>query len=109
MAATQQAPVLLLLGRVFWLVLGPFLLIILCIAGFTKGGGWLTGADLGFLAILCALVLARWYEFHGGNPRTNMGEPATWSHFHRYVLVVIPLGLGIWVLANIVENHILVP
>ena len=109
MTFARPAPLLLLLGRVFWIILGPLLLLILVVGSFHRGNGWLTAADVAFLAILGGLILARWYEFQGGNPTTNMGEPATWSHFRRYVQVTIPLGLGVWIVANVIENHLLVP
>ena len=105
MTTERSTPVLPVFGRIFWMIFGPGLLLILVVAGFNKGAGWFTTADFVFLAILGGLILARWCEFRGGSPKTNMGEPATWAHFRRYVLITIPLGLGAWVLANLLENH----
>lgn len=104
MPAESNTLVLPILGRVFWLMLGPLLLVLMTFIIASTGNGWLTPADLVFFGILVALVIARWLEFRGGNPQTAEGQPATPEHFRRYLIVVIALGLGLWLIANIVGN-----
>jgi len=105
MTPAQSTPVLPVFGRFFWMMLGPILLFLIWLGGINQGGGWLTIADFAFLAIVGGLILARWLEFRGGQPKTPMGEPATWDQFRRYALVVALGGLTAWVLANLAANH----
>ena len=107
MTAGQSTPLLLVVARIYWLFLGPVILGALTLVAFSSKGGWLTMIDFMFLALLGGLILARWYEFRGGNPQTNMGEPATWAHFRRYALITVLFGLSVWVLTNLLENHVL--
>lgn len=105
MTPEPSTPLLPVFGRIFWMILGPMLLIILLVANFKKGNGWFTVADFVILAIFAGLVLGRWCEFRGGNPQTSMGEPANWSHLRRYALGAMLVGIGAWVLVNLFENH----
>lgn len=105
MSSTQSTPVVPVLGRVFWMILGPCLLILVWLGGISRGGGWLTVADIAFLAIVGGLVLGRWLEFRGGTPQTSTGQPATWDQFKRYALFAILIGFSCWVLANLLANH----
>ena len=59
------------LTRLYWMMLGPLLLALLAYVVIKTGNGWLTGADIGFLAVLAGLLLARWLEFRGGNDTTR--------------------------------------
>ncbi len=107
MATHTSTPFLAILGRVFWMMLGPMLLVLMTFMIATTGNGWLTHADFGFLGILVAIMIARWLEFRGGNPQTAEGQPATPAHLRRYLIAVVVLGLGLWVMANVVGNYLL--
>ncbi|MFI5458573.1 MAG: hypothetical protein ACHRXM_24330 [Isosphaerales bacterium] len=50
------------------------------------------------------MLIGRWSEFRFGLPLTATGEPANADHLRRYVWVMGGLGLGIWVVANLVGN-----
>ena len=76
------------LARLFWMMFGPILLAVFAYLIIKTGNGWLTRFDFAFLAILGGVILARWLEFRGGNPRTAEGEPATAAHLRRYVIAV---------------------
>ena len=105
---TEQPPTksfALVLARMFWIQLGPMILIILALNIIMYGRGWFTALDLIFLALLGGLVLARWFEFRGGNPLTSTGEPATKSHLRRYAIGSTIAGLGTWVFANLLGNY----
>jgi hypothetical protein len=71
------------------------------------GSGWLTWADAGYLAVLGGMVLARWQEFRRGNAKTTDGQPATPAHLRHYLQTTVPLGVGMWVVANVIGNHLL--
>jgi hypothetical protein len=92
------------LARFYWMMLGPLILALLTIAN-VNGKGWFGMADVAFLVMLAGLVVARWYEFRRGDPTTSTGEPATPNDLRRYVIGVIVIGLGLWVLANLAGNY----
>lgn len=96
-----------IVARLFWMMVGPLLLLGLAYAIVKSGEGWLTAADLGFLGVLAGVMLARWLEFRGGNPRTADGEPATPAHLRRYLIGAALIGLGAWVIANLIANNVL--
>jgi hypothetical protein len=73
----------------------------------SRGGGWLTPYDIGYFVVLGAMFLGRGLEFLGGNPQTADGEPATAAHLQRYLLVGAVVGLAVWVVANVIGNHVL--
>lgn len=98
-------PLFVLFSRVFWMMLGPMMLGLLTLTIISIGTSWFTPADFGFLALLGGLLLARWIEFLGGDPRNAMGEPASPGDFRQYVLGTIVLGLVVWVFANLLGNH----
>jgi hypothetical protein len=96
-----------LFGRVFWMMVGPLSLVLLTFAIVQIGSGWLTWADCLYLAVLGGMVLARWQEFRRGSPRTTDGRPATRGDLRHYVQTAVPVGVGIWVAANVVGNYVL--
>ncbi len=95
------------LARLFWMLLGPAFLTICLYRIATAGTGWTTFADLVYFVILGGMILGRWVEFRAGNPRTSTGEPAAPADLRRYVLAVAAGGLLLWVVANVVGNHLL--
>lgn len=94
-------------ARVFWMLLGPLLLVPITFKVVEYGNGWLTVFDFAFLGVLCALMLARCFEFFKGHPLTAEGQPATPSHLKRYLVGTVAVGLPIWVAANVLGNYIL--
>jgi len=93
-------------ARVFWMMLGPAILLT-CATLIVKspGTGWHTGADIVYLMALVGMILGRWAEHRAGNPHNGMGEPSTPSDLRRYIIVVAILGTATWVAANIVSNY----
>lgn len=87
------------------MMIGPMVLFVIAYIIGTRGGGWFTAADIVFLTVLGGLILARWVEFRGGNAETSTGEPATSGHLRRYAAGTVVLGLGVWVVANMIGNH----
>lgn len=92
------------LTRVFWTMVGPMALFLLLTGIVTNNNGWFTPADVGFLAVLIGLILARVVEFQGGNPRTASGDPATPAHLRKYIIATLIFGLCVWVVANMIAN-----
>jgi len=108
MSFVRETSALVLFGRTFWIMFGPLMLVAsgLMIL-FNVGSGWRTGADIVYLASLAGMILGRWLEFQGGNPRTSTGEPASARDFRRFMLWIGIGGVGAWVFINLVSNHLL--
>jgi hypothetical protein len=104
-SAQPTSSLFVLASRVFWMMVGPMMLAILALSIVRIGTSWFTPADFAFLVVLGLVLLARWVEFRGGNPQTAAGEPATPDHLRRYVVITLALGLGVWIVANLVGNY----
>jgi hypothetical protein len=105
MTAKATNSAFVILGRIYWVMIGPMLLVILTLTSLANSGGWFTPADFGFLAALGGLPFGRWLEFQGGDPRTSTGEPATRDQLRRYALATTLAGLAVWVVANLIGNY----
>lgn len=107
MVDSRITPLIAVLGRLFWMMVGPMALILTIYFIVTSGTGWRTVADLLYFIILGGMILGKWLEFRGGSPQTTSGDPATPADLRRYILMVVILGPVVWVLANLVGNHLL--
>lgn len=107
MSASGTTSLPVVFGRLFWMMAGPVLLLLTLYSIVTSGTGWWTIADLLYFVILWGMLLGKWVEFHGGNPQTTTGEPATKADLRRYVLITTILVSALWVLANLIGNHLL--
>jgi hypothetical protein len=105
---TARDSVLILIGRLFWMMAGPFCLLLCAVLILNRpGSGWLTGVDVLYWLAVAGMILGRFSEYWGGDPRNAMGEPATTAELRRYVALVAIVGPTLWVAANIVSNHLL--
>lgn len=95
------------LARVVWMLIGPLALAVLAYNIIKTAGGWLTGADFAYLAVLVAIGLARWVEFRYGKPETAQGEPATPGDLRRYLIGLSVVGILAWACANVMGNYLL--
>jgi hypothetical protein len=100
-------PLYALFSRLFWMMAGPMLLGFLTWQIVTASSGWLTALDLAFFVVLGGMVLSRLAEYLSGRGQTVYGERATRSHVSRYAAVVAIGGLSVWLVANLVGNHVL--
>lgn len=108
MSAPKPIDSIWVLGaRLTWISLGPLLLIIATTAIVSQGQGWTTFVDGVFAVAVGLMILGRWVEMRSGSATTADGQPAHWGHFRRYVQVLLPFALSVWVVANIVGNHVL--
>ncbi len=99
MQTTASFPALV--GRLSWMIFGPFFLMALAFHIAGRADAWFDPSDLIYLVILGATFVGRWAEFRLGVPMTASGEPATPELLRRYAL---GLGLGLWVAANLIGN-----
>jgi hypothetical protein len=94
-------------ARLTWIIAGPVALVGITYGIVSGGTGWLTGLDAAFGVVAGLMLLGRWAEQRSGSAITLTGEPATPEQLKRYVTILIPVTAAIWVIANIVGNHVL--
>jgi hypothetical protein len=92
-------------GRFFWIIAGPMFLMVLALNIAQRNTGWFTVLDLSYFIILGGMLLGRWLEFRSGGAMTGIGEPATLADLRRYFVTTTLVGLGLWVLVNLIGNH----
>jgi hypothetical protein len=87
--------------------LGPLALLGITWGIVWQGTGWVTGLDAAFAVVVGLMVLGRWVEQRSGSATTLTGEPATLAQCRRYMTLLPPLAAGVWIVANVVGNHVL--
>jgi hypothetical protein len=92
-------------GRLSWMIVGPFALALVAVGITERRDGWFGALDLIYFVVLGAMLLGRWLEFQYSRPLTAAGEPASVHDLRRYALVLGALGLGAWVVANLIGNQ----
>jgi len=97
----------LLGARMTWIMVGPIVLLAVTYGIVSGGTGWLTCLDVAFGIVAGLMLVGRWAEHRSGSATTSRGEPATPEHLKRYVTVLIPVMAAVWVIANLVGNHVL--
>jgi hypothetical protein len=107
MESKGTTSVLVLLERLFWILVGPMILLALVVGIIRTGNGWLTATDFAYFGVLGGVMLARWLEFRSGQAQTAYGTPATTGDLRRYALGLAAVGLTVWVIANVIGNHVL--
>ena len=105
MAADTAPSLSTFAARIFWMLLGPLLLLVFAVNIADKGSGWFTPGDIAFLFVLGGMMLARWWEFRGGTALNTMGEPVTATDLRRYAVLATIVGLGFWIVANLIGNY----
>jgi len=94
-------------ARLTWVAVGPLALLGIVYGIVSAGTGWWTGLDAAFAVFAVLILLGRWVEYRSGTATSLHGEPTTPAQFRRYLLVVPALGLGAWLVANLLGNHVL--
>jgi hypothetical protein len=106
--ASKPISSLAVLGaRLTWILLGPLALLGITWGIVSKGTGWLTGLDAAFGIVVGLMLLGRWVEHRSGSATALTGEPATPEQFKRYMTFLPPLAVAVWIIANVVGNHVL--
>ena len=103
-SAPQSTPIWVVLSRVFWMLFGPLILVLLLYKIVDRDGEGVASTDAIFLFVLAGLPIARWVEFRSGDPRTSTGEPATRAHMQKYVAVTLLVGAAAWIAATLLRT-----
>ena len=107
MPAPQVTSFAVLVARLTWMLAGPLALFVLAYHIGTAGTGWVTAANFGYFLILGGMLLARWYEYRSGQGQTAEGGAMTSADLRTYLIGATAVGVGVWVAANVVGNHLL--
>ena len=94
----------LFLTRIYWLMFGPALLILIALHLSNPQQRGIGIADALFLTGLLAIVLARWFEFQKGAALNGFGEPAQPKDLPRFVIGALLVGTVIWLAAKAIAN-----
>jgi hypothetical protein len=84
------------LGRIFALLFGPGLMMILAAALFQNGEGEFPGKSLAYWTVFAGVALGRILEFRGGHPQTATGEPAEPRHLKEFLLQGVVVATLVW-------------
>jgi hypothetical protein len=104
--ALKSDSAIVLLGRTFWVMFGPLLLLAIAFFILTRPG-WRLGINIAYFVTLLAVVVGRWIEHLGGDPKTSTGERSTPADLRRFILFTIVGWLALWVAANLIANYVL--
>ncbi|MBI5761297.1 MAG: hypothetical protein HZA46_22530 [Planctomycetales bacterium] len=95
-----------LIARISWFFLGPAIIFLLAFQIVRTGSGWATRFDAMFFIVLALIVLCRWYELRSGKGQDSFGNSATLDAFRPFLFRVLPIGLVIWALANVLLTRV---
>ena len=95
-------------ARIFWLLMGPGILLLLGLSIVNRGAGWVGPHDLAYFFVLALVMLARWYEFRE-NPTTSAGEPATPADLRKFLAGAVVIGVGLWCTFNVLGGYLARP
>ncbi len=84
------------LARLFWMILGNVCLLGCAKAISDRGAHALTPADLVFWTFVAALIGVRYVDIKRLEGLTAAGNPATITHWRRYVLFILVFSAIIW-------------
>lgn len=90
--------------RLVWVALGPVALLISGMMLVMNHGGWLSLASLVFLIVIPVMIAGRFIEQKSGFGLDSTGDPATWSGFRTYVLIMVPALVGVWTVLNVISG-----
>ena len=89
------------LARIFWVVAGNGALIIVALM-IAEGAWWPpTWRDAAYWAVVAALAAVRFADIRWLDGRTAEGAPATAADLGRYVVGLVAVAGGLWVLAHL--------
>jgi len=88
------------LVRLCWMLFGNAVLLILAVFISQHTGAFLSPADAAFWATVLALVAVRYWDIAKLKGFTVTSEPATLSHWRRYVVLLIVASLVLWLAAH---------
>lgn len=85
-----------MVGRLIWAMAGPTFFLSLLIP-MSKDPRWVGKWEAAYVANLLLMIWGRYLEQKSGHGSTLYDEPSTWSHFRKYTMKLLVLGIASWV------------
>ncbi|HPO13354.1 MAG TPA: hypothetical protein PLI09_07915 [Candidatus Hydrogenedentes bacterium] len=82
--------------RIFWMLVGNFILLITCLYILNERISGFTWLDILYWVALVLALAARYIEITYYQGRKADGEPATRAHWVRYALIMLVLATAGW-------------
>ena len=101
-ATTKQNTLTGCLLRFTWMAGGNLVLFFLAVAVAQHGGWKPTWRDAAFVAVVLALVAARFVDIRLYEGQNAEGQRATMVDWRRYVMTLVGAAAGLWLLAHLV-------
>jgi len=98
----HRSSLVALVVRIFWMILGPALLLALAALIAQRGGYSII--DIWFAAVVAIVVFARLLDVRTFDGATSWGERATMSHFWGYSLKLLMAATGAWLIAHLLPR-----
>ncbi len=94
-------------SHLFWVVLGPLVLLLLLWGTTASESGWVAALDIAFFVVVASMIFGRWLDQRSGQGTTSAGEQSTWRDFRRYAWSLPIVAASAWIVANLLGNHVL--
>jgi hypothetical protein len=94
------------LVRFYWSFLGYAVLFVLLGLIFAQRARFPSLLDAGYWLAAALLIVLRYVDIRFLNGQTSEEKPATMGHWRRYVLLVAPLTLGVWLYIRIIVHSL---
>jgi hypothetical protein len=88
------------LVRLGWMFLGSAILLYSAVGIIRHEGEFLSVADAVFWAALVGCIVLRYVDIKYLHGHTAAGDPATMTHWRRYVLTLLGVGAAVWGVAH---------
>jgi hypothetical protein len=90
------------LVRLYWMLIGNVALILCAAAILMHKGGFLSVADIVYWVLVVTVGVVRFVDIQRFGGRTAAGEPASSTHWRRYLIVLIVASSVVWGAAHLV-------
>lgn len=93
------------ISRLIWLVIGPCLLMIICVLKLESRSGGMTSLDAGFAMTAAGMIVVRWITYLFGDRFDSFGARMRMSGLLRFSGLVLVAASGAWVLASFIATQ----
>lgn len=80
--------------RLYWFFIGPMFLMLMLLGVFNGERAQLIVFNVLYCAALMLMPVSRALDIRTGHATTAAGEPADWTHWRKYSIVSVTIGLA---------------
>jgi hypothetical protein len=89
-----------MLLRLFWMVIGNMVLVMVAVSIIENRQTFLSIADILYVVLVPLLIVARYLDIKFFEGATASGEPATIKHWRKYALTTASVAVAVWFAAH---------